>query len=144
MGRGLSSLRKELYQHQAGLGQSHLSTACSRCEQTLWRTVDSIAAAHTGRDVGWKNCGMIHFVMFACFPQEVSPTMFPVGCALWELGTAGLSALEGRSSARCKGAKPALCQHYQAGKEGVCGEVFLSSGLCCYCCPCCNGDSSCL
>lgn len=39
-------------------------------------------------DVGWKNCGMTHFVTFACFPQEVRPTKFPAGCAPWELGAA--------------------------------------------------------
>lgn len=98
--------REEQYHHQAGLGQPHLSAACSNASKPcgeLW----TLAAAHTGTDVGWKNCGMIHFVMFARFPQEVGPTMFPVGCALWELGAAGPSALEGRSSDRCKGAKPA-------------------------------------
>lgn len=37
-----------------------------------------------------------------------------------------------------------LCQPQQAGKAGVCGELFLSSGLGCGSCPCSSGDSSCL
>lgn len=57
-------------------------------------------------------------------------------CASWR----HLSPQQWKAGPQTSATKPnqLLGQHHQAGKEGVCGEVLLSSGLCC------SGDSSCL
>lgn len=57
-------------------------------------------------------------VVFVCFPWGVSP-LFPAGWALTPL----------QVLSRVNGARAAPVPPQQAGRAGVCGELFLTLGL---------------